>query len=172
MHLWTRPSFISFTHCASQAGFDVDLEAADAESEVVEAANFKDHQFTKTVHSDFVDKGYYVGRQVYIKKRITIVVDEKAKYRKDIVSGQQGIIKGVANDQLVVTFELTTKAGDTIRKDVALTMDNIDLSKPTDPEGTDTAAVPPLPLQLRRGLSTWLKWLLKVCRSSTSGRTC
>jgi hypothetical protein len=126
--LFVQGSCEVLKNLASEAGIDLETEAEGLMNAVVEAANFKDHKFTKSVHTDFLEQGFYLGCEVYLKNRITIVIDPDTKFRKNIIAGAKGVIKGVLgdrDDQLVVSFQLLNQQGDPITKDVAVKTSNL-----------------------------------------------
>ena len=79
--------------------------------EVIVASNFKDDKLVTSVSDDLVAKGIYIDRVVYLNKRITAEFGPK-KFRRDLVVGTAGIVKGIAKDNCPVvafTVEISGK---------------------------------------------------------------
>ena len=66
--------------------------------------NFKDHKFQPTSEGELLEKGFYVGRQLWISKRFTAEFGP-SKVRRDLNVGTSGIMKGTVKDMPVVVFE-------------------------------------------------------------------
>ena len=94
-------------------------EEKEAE-EVLEASNFKDHEFQKGVTEELTAAGFSLNARVKLEKRITVEFEvAKKKIMKDLQKGHIGFIKGFAKGCPVVTFE-TNHEGKSFSADVAV----------------------------------------------------
>jgi hypothetical protein len=89
---------------------------------VVEASNFRDGKFEKTISGDLLEQGYHVGRQVVLMRRMSVDLPKGA--RIDVNKGDVGHIKGILGQKIVCKFFKVVK-GVNREFDVALKKDNM-----------------------------------------------
>ena len=85
-------------------------------AQAIEVVNFKGHQEVQNEFvGDLLAKGYYIGRQVKMTKRISIWMNVEGSNEKkyaDMNKGQSGFVQGMLNGMPVVAFNVTFKGGE------------------------------------------------------------
>ena len=89
-----------------------------------------------------VAKGFFVGAKVWTKLKITHWFGPKSNMmRKDIAKGTSSFIKGFSGDMVVVEFEKNIETK-TYKADIAIKVDNLQLTEPTDEKADGNPKLP------------------------------
>ena len=70
------------------------------------AGNFSDHKMSKSASEDFVKKGFLVGKELYLKKRITIKYGKDNKHRQDANANTRVIVQGYTDEAVICRVPL------------------------------------------------------------------
>ena len=124
-------------------------------SEVIEPANFKNHDFVASVTGELLARGFHVGRKVALQKRMSTYFGEKYI---DINVKEAGFVKGICTDgeqqsQYIVVefskeiFDKKAKKSNTVKADVKVKVSNLKIVD-------DMVSLTPTPAPAASGTAT------------------
>ena len=98
-------------------------------------SNFEMDKFRATADDELVAKGFCVGAQVQVIKKITVKIHSAACGRKDVVPAEVLTIKGAADGCAIIEVVKTDEKGKVMKVDWKVNSDNLQLATPTPGHG-------------------------------------